>query len=1134
MGPSGGLGALFLGATLLKHGRQVRAGSASLGGARARRDALHAMRWGLGPRHRSRIAQSISIGWSGAREAPRARRKAFSAAVPPKDSAARGDSGALLRSCGRHLTRPRRVPPSQGKPHDVYFRLTPDCAELVWTKTTSAREKPRCLPLALVDCVVAGQETPVFGRHPDPATAHLSFSLVYTKGGARRSLDMVCSDEVQYRLWFTSLKQLTQAYALSAALAQGQRQPTGGTTANAQPAGSGSGESSDVSLRASSSSESLEQGDADGATAESARGGMPFGTASSGPASSDSDHEPVVQRPRRRGGGGGGSGSVSMSPLDTLCDVYVWGGGGLVQGDPRAPAGQADVRWQCSPRPLPDCCAMDGLSGVAVGSRHAAVAVDGALYAWGDAGEGRLGTRTAESSPVPQQVSLGEGRRARAVGCGAFFTAAVSEDGELYTWGAGLGTGVLSQSCGAASTPSLARSPHLMGERVRGVSCGPFTMAVLTESGGLLMCGEGTFGALGDGTRNTAVQLQPVAGPLALVSVVHVRCGAWHTAAITVGGDVYTWGANEKGQLGQGKKGGVQPVPAKADLGNPLGGPKSLACGAQYTMVATKAGQLLSCGASATLGREGDSTRFLPVDVGGGQPVTHLSGNACHVACVASGELYTWGLGKGGRLGHGDERDYKTPTLVEALQDTPVLRAVCGEEATAAVVANAAGARFKVSGAKAKGRTFEATVNAIKAISALQSVAPAHEASSRRSDARRQRRHSTTVAVHGRARAQSADDFGQPSRRPPRRRMSSAEFTAAALATMRGKMVPSMEARHVRQRSWESGAAYLGMDRDLYLRAMGAVAAQGSRSKRWLRAAAQVLPRNILDRTLLPGTLLGDREGGRAGGEAGAAAPGERPAATVVDVPSAATAAKPERRTTSAPSSFEPSPTPSESASERERVLLAEVRALRQRCRDEARRADVASRRAAEMATQLVQMRSKRAGVRRSPPDGRAMHTPPSGASDGAPSANGHSSEGGSSEGTVPSTPPPNIAMSSSSASGFTGGSAANAAVAGRHVGRMGGGYAGPLASPASVGSVPFSPRRPRTGIGRSSKRTVEAAPGVHVTMVTGAQGRTQLQNVRFSRKHFAGEAQAEEWWSRNKASLLRRLANGSCGHDDE
>ena len=100
---------------------------------------------------------------------------------------------------------------------------------------------------------------------------------------------------------FTSLKQLTQAYALSAALAQGQRQPTGGTTANAQPAGSGSGESSDVSLRASSSSESLEQGDADGATAESARGGMPFGTASSGPASSDSDHEPVVQRPRRRG-----------------------------------------------------------------------------------------------------------------------------------------------------------------------------------------------------------------------------------------------------------------------------------------------------------------------------------------------------------------------------------------------------------------------------------------------------------------------------------------------------------------------------------------------------------------------------------------------------------------------------------------------------------------------------------------------------------------------------------------------------------------------------------------------------------------------------------------------------------------
>ena len=42
------------------------------------------------------------------------------------------------------------------------------------------------------------------------------------------------------------------------------------------------------------------------------------------------------------------------------------------------------------------------------------------------------------------------------------------------------------------------------------------------------------------------------------------------------------------------------------------------------------------------------------------------------------GELYTWGCGKNGRLGHGDCSDQLFPTLVAALLDRHVIGVVCG------------------------------------------------------------------------------------------------------------------------------------------------------------------------------------------------------------------------------------------------------------------------------------------------------------------------------------------------------------------------------------------------------------------------------------------------------------------------
>jgi alpha-tubulin suppressor-like RCC1 family protein len=47
-------------------------------------------------------------------------------------------------------------------------------------------------------------------------------------------------------------------------------------------------------------------------------------------------------------------------------------------------------------------------------------------------------------------------------------------------------------------------------------------------------------------------------------------------------------------------------------------------------------------------------------------------------AMADTGDLYTWGEGAGGRLGHGDEEDHKEPHQVASLRGTRIVQIACG------------------------------------------------------------------------------------------------------------------------------------------------------------------------------------------------------------------------------------------------------------------------------------------------------------------------------------------------------------------------------------------------------------------------------------------------------------------------
>lgn len=62
---------------------------------------------------------------------------------------------------------------------------------------------------------------------------------------------------------------------------------------------------------------------------------------------------------------------------------------------------------------------------------------------------------------------------------------------------------------------------------------------------------------------------------------------------------------------------------------------------------------------------------------------TNLKGaktSAAFFFLIVIGELYTWGKGRYGRLGHGDSEDHMKPKLVEALLGYRVIDVACGKQ----------------------------------------------------------------------------------------------------------------------------------------------------------------------------------------------------------------------------------------------------------------------------------------------------------------------------------------------------------------------------------------------------------------------------------------------------------------------
>jgi alpha-tubulin suppressor-like RCC1 family protein len=199
---------------------------------------------------------------------------------------------------------------------------------------------------------------------------------------------------------------------------------------------------------------------------------------------------------------------------------------------------------------------LTGIISVAAGQRHVvALASDGEVYIWGNNFYGMLGINDPETNLVkntPVHVSTLSG--ITQIASGRYFSLALKNNGKVYGWGYNQ-TGELGQGAGNTSDKFAPVELTVVSDIVS-ISAGRnFSMAVASD-GKIYSCGQNNQGQLGRGTYSaTATTANPTPAlviGLSGINIIRVSGGEMHALAIASNGDIYSWGINSNGQLGDG------------------------------------------------------------------------------------------------------------------------------------------------------------------------------------------------------------------------------------------------------------------------------------------------------------------------------------------------------------------------------------------------------------------------------------------------------------------------------------------------------------------------------------------------------------------------------------------------------
>ncbi len=265
-------------------------------------------------------------------------------------------------------------------------------------------------------------------------------------------------------------------------------------------------------------------------------------------------------------------GGYQTCGIDSFNTVYCWGGNAHdALGHAQTTMGDYPCSvpegTHCNVEPLVVTITGQGYltaESIGLGRAHgcALVPITHAVRCWGLNDSDQLGVTGADSAE-PLLVSAALGATALAIG-GRGHSCAL-RGGKLECWGVNTDGEI-----GTGSTTSPVAPTTAFGA-LTGVQLGGSTAAVLCAFDTKLHCaGFALFGTVGNGSlagnagadQTTVIDVVAPDGGAPLTNIVRMAAGGYHVCVATADQQIYCWGDNGMGQIGNGESGSAVRAPA--------------------------------------------------------------------------------------------------------------------------------------------------------------------------------------------------------------------------------------------------------------------------------------------------------------------------------------------------------------------------------------------------------------------------------------------------------------------------------------------------------------------------------------------------------------------------------------------
>ena len=312
-------------------------------------------------------------------------------------------------------------------------------------------------------------------------------------------------------------------------------------------------------------------------------------------------------------------------------------------------------------------------------------------FGWNDHGQVGDNTTISKSEPVLLDTLLG--KSALKISSGWAHSILIVENGAIMQYGLNLATNGVEQDSIIIPTLIPELSPPIINEmhRIREISCGHFHTLALTENGDVFSWGSNSYGQLG--LNDTIDRNKPkMIESLNNYRITEIACGGNFSLALTESmnnTNVWSWGYGKRGALGHQSNENILKPKSINDLeGLAI---EKIDAGDHHSICVTKK-QLFAWGdnqfGQLGLGDEDIRLRPTPIHSLVDCPILSLSCGAYHTVVLALIEklnakfIYSWGLNNHGQLGYETKSKFINKAIavenINTIIKSPLLEVSCG------------------------------------------------------------------------------------------------------------------------------------------------------------------------------------------------------------------------------------------------------------------------------------------------------------------------------------------------------------------------------------------------------------------------------------------------------------------------